>query len=110
MSKALSAIFGAIGDILGGRLTLLALLNLVLAGAISGAGSVTHANGTQIMTGCGNSYTGGTTLTGALGGSLLSTDCIRNGGESSGAAEGRLEKRARACRWRKSAAPQAGQA
>jgi fibronectin-binding autotransporter adhesin len=80
----------------GGNVTLGALAGTVLTigggnsgdpgffGAISGAGSVTHANGTQIMTGCGNSYTGGTTLTGALGGSLLSTDCIRNGGESSG--------------------------
>ncbi|MES1201895.1 MAG: EI24 domain-containing protein [Pseudomonadota bacterium] len=38
--KAFPAIFGAIGDILGGRLTLLALVNLVLAGVISGAGAL----------------------------------------------------------------------
>ena len=37
MSLAFNAVFGALGDLLGGRLTLLALLNLVLAGAISGA-------------------------------------------------------------------------
>ncbi len=40
MTKAIAAIFGALGDILGGRLTLLALINLVLAGAISGAGAL----------------------------------------------------------------------
>lgn len=40
MSKAISAILGALGDILGGRLTLLTLLNLVLAGVISGAGAI----------------------------------------------------------------------
>ncbi|MBS0384814.1 MAG: EI24 domain-containing protein [Proteobacteria bacterium] len=38
--RPLAAIGGAFGDILGGRLTLLAILNLVLAGAISGAGAV----------------------------------------------------------------------
>jgi CysZ protein len=40
MSKTLSPIGGAFGDILFGRLTLLALVNLVLAGAISGASAV----------------------------------------------------------------------
>ena len=40
MGKAIAAIAGAVGDILGGRLTLLALINLVLAGAISGASAV----------------------------------------------------------------------
>lgn len=40
MSKTFSAISGAFGDILFGRLTLLALVNLVLAGAISGASAV----------------------------------------------------------------------
>ncbi|WP_375196824.1 autotransporter-associated beta strand repeat-containing protein [Sphingobium sp.] len=53
-------------------------------GSISGAGNVTHTNFTQVMTGCGNSYTGITTLTGASGGSVLTTDCIRNGGVNSG--------------------------
>ncbi|WP_114953406.1 autotransporter-associated beta strand repeat-containing protein [Sphingosinicella terrae] len=53
-------------------------------GTISGAGNVTHTNGTQVMAGCGNSYTGVTTITGALGGSVLATDCIRDGGEDSG--------------------------
>src|SRR5690242_7163676 len=38
--RPLAAIGGAFGDILGGRLTLLAIVNLVLAGAISGAGAV----------------------------------------------------------------------
>ncbi|WP_165357412.1 autotransporter-associated beta strand repeat-containing protein, partial [Sphingosinicella sp. CPCC 101087] len=54
------------------------------SGMISGAGNVTHTNGTQVMTGCGNSYTGVTTITGALGGSVLTTDCILDGGENSG--------------------------
>jgi CysZ protein len=40
VSKTLSAISGAFGDILLGRLTLLALVNLVLAGVISGASAV----------------------------------------------------------------------
>lgn len=40
MSKAFAAISGAFGDILFGRLTWLALINLVLAGAISGASAV----------------------------------------------------------------------
>ena len=38
--RPLAAIGGAFGDILGGRLTFLAIVNLVLAGAISGAGAV----------------------------------------------------------------------
>jgi uncharacterized protein involved in cysteine biosynthesis len=38
--RPLAAIGGALGDILGGRLTLLAIVNLALAGAISGAGAV----------------------------------------------------------------------
>src|SRR5690349_3382913 len=38
--RPLAAIGGAFGDILGGRLTLLAIVNLVLAGVISGAGAV----------------------------------------------------------------------
>lgn len=38
--RPLAAIAGAFGDILGGRLTLLAIVNLVLAGAISGAGAI----------------------------------------------------------------------
>ena len=37
MSKAVAAIAGAVTDILGGRLTLLALLNLVLAGVVTGS-------------------------------------------------------------------------
>lgn len=40
MGKAINALAGALGDILGGRLTLLALINLVLAGAVSGASAV----------------------------------------------------------------------
>lgn len=42
MGKAINAIAGALSDILSGRLTLLALFNLVLAGAIS-AGAVVAA-------------------------------------------------------------------
>lgn len=38
--RPLAAIGGALGDILFGRLTLLAIVNLVLAGVISGAGAV----------------------------------------------------------------------
>jgi uncharacterized protein involved in cysteine biosynthesis len=38
--RPLAAIGGALGDILGGRLTFLAIVNLVLAGAISGAGAI----------------------------------------------------------------------
>ncbi|QDC39312.1 autotransporter outer membrane beta-barrel domain-containing protein [Sphingobium fuliginis ATCC 27551] len=80
----------------GGNVTLGALAGTTLTiggtnsgdpgftGSISGAGNLTHSNGTQVMTGCGNSYTGVTTLTGASGGSVLTTDCIRNGGLSSG--------------------------
>ncbi|MDX2274860.1 MAG: EI24 domain-containing protein [Hyphomonadaceae bacterium] len=40
MSRIVSAVSGAFGDILFGRLTLLALINLVLAGVISGASAV----------------------------------------------------------------------
>src|ERR1700761_88143 len=50
-------------------------------GAISGVGGVTIASGrSQIMTGCGNSYTGPTTLSSGT----LTTDCLANGGQSSG--------------------------
>ncbi|NYF32621.1 autotransporter-associated beta strand repeat-containing protein [Sphingopyxis sp. JAI108] len=80
----------------GGNVTLGALAGTTLTiggansgspgftGTISGAGNVTHTNGTQVMTGCGNSYDGITTITGAFGGSVLSTDCIQNGGVNSG--------------------------
>jgi len=55
--------------------------NGVWTGAISGAGGVTIASGrTQIMTGCGNSYTGPTTISS----STLTTDCLANGGQASG--------------------------
>jgi fibronectin-binding autotransporter adhesin len=49
-------------------------------GVISGAGGVTIAAGTQIMsTGCGNTYTGVTTITN----SNLSVSCLANGGSAS---------------------------
>jgi fibronectin-binding autotransporter adhesin len=53
-------------------------------GTINGTGGVTHTNGTQVMTGCNNSYTGATTITAAFGGSVLNTDCIKDGGVNSG--------------------------
>lgn len=40
MGKAMQAVGGALRDILTGRLTLLAIINLVLAGAISGSAAV----------------------------------------------------------------------
>ncbi|HEY9130406.1 MAG TPA: autotransporter-associated beta strand repeat-containing protein [Dyella sp.] len=55
--------------------------NGVWSGAISGVGGVTIGSGrTQIMTGCGNSYTGPTKILS----STLSTDCLANGGQASG--------------------------
>ncbi|CDX29442.1 Outer membrane autotransporter barrel domain (modular protein) [Mesorhizobium sp. ORS 3359] len=48
-------------------------------GVISGTGGVTIAAGTQVMnTGCGNTYTGVTTIT-----STLSVSCLANGGSPS---------------------------
>ena len=49
-------------------------------GAISGTGSVLVNGATQTMSGCGNTYTGATTLNS----STLSTDCLANGGQPSG--------------------------
>ena len=49
-------------------------------GAISGTGGVTTTRGAQVMNGCGNSYTGATLISG----SLLSTDCLADGGQASG--------------------------
>ena len=55
--------------------------NGVWTGSISGVGGVTIGSGrTQIMTGCGNSYTGATVILS----STLSTDCLANGGQPSG--------------------------
>jgi fibronectin-binding autotransporter adhesin len=50
------------------------------SGTISGSGGILRTGGgTQTFNGCNNSYTGPTTLQGAI-----STDCIRNGGQTSG--------------------------
>lgn len=55
--------------------------NGVWTGAISGVGGVTIGSGrTQIMTGCGSSYTGVTKILS----STLTTDCLANGGQASG--------------------------
>ncbi|WP_052071784.1 autotransporter-associated beta strand repeat-containing protein [Sphingopyxis sp. MWB1] len=49
-------------------------------GRITGSGGFTRMGGyTQVFTGCGNDYTGVTTIAGAL-----SIDCIANGGQASG--------------------------
>ncbi|NKJ22376.1 autotransporter-associated beta strand repeat-containing protein [Dyella sp. SG609] len=50
------------------------------SGAISGTGGVSINGATQTMSGCGNTYTGATTLNS----STLSTDCLANGGQPSG--------------------------
>ena len=50
------------------------------SGAISGTGGVLLSGATQVATGCGNSYTGPTTLNS----SSLSTNCLADGGQPSG--------------------------
>lgn len=50
-------------------------------GSINGTGGVSALAGTnETLSGCGNSYTGPT----SIAGSTLSTDCLANGGQSSG--------------------------
>ena len=49
-------------------------------GSIIGTGDLTVAGGTQVLNGCGSTYTGVTTITGAT----LSTDCLQNSGVASG--------------------------
>lgn len=49
-------------------------------GNISGTGGVTLGAGAQTFSGCGNTYTGPTTI----GGGILYTDCLANGGQASG--------------------------
>jgi fibronectin-binding autotransporter adhesin len=51
------------------------------AGVISGTGGVTRSGaGIQTMSGCGNTYSGATTING----STISTDCLANGLQASG--------------------------
>ncbi|HWK69173.1 MAG TPA: autotransporter-associated beta strand repeat-containing protein [Rhizobiaceae bacterium] len=55
--------------------------NASYSGAISGTGGLVKDNSsTQTMVGCGSSYTGSTTIRAGV----LSVDCIRNGGQTSG--------------------------
>ena len=62
----------------GGGLTING--NGTWTGAISGPGGVTVVGHTETMTGCGNSYTGATTIS---SGQII-TDCLANGGQPSG--------------------------
>ncbi|NII55029.1 autotransporter-associated beta strand repeat-containing protein [Luteibacter sp. SG786] len=54
--------------------------NGTFSGAIGGPGSVTVVGHSEVMNGCGSSYTGATTLSSAT----ISTDCLANGGQASG--------------------------
>lgn len=54
--------------------------NGTFAGVMTGTGGVTISGHAQTMTGCGNAYTGVTSLVSAT----LSTDCLANGGQASG--------------------------
>ncbi|MDR6842178.1 autotransporter-associated beta strand repeat-containing protein [Pseudoxanthomonas sacheonensis] len=49
-------------------------------GGITGTGGVTNVGGSQIFSGCGNTYTGATTINN----SVIRTDCLANGGLASG--------------------------
>ncbi|QDB99456.1 autotransporter-associated beta strand repeat-containing protein [Mesorhizobium sp. 8] len=66
---------------LGGATLTIGGLNVTFNGEVSGAGGLIKENSsTQTFVGCGNSYSGPTTIQGGM----LSVDCIRNGGETSG--------------------------
>ncbi|MBE1159678.1 autotransporter-associated beta strand repeat-containing protein [Dyella acidiphila] len=72
------------GNVTLGTGTLLLNGSGTFTGNVSGTGGVTmdatSALATQVMNGCGNSYTGPTTIEGGQ----LSTDCLANGGQNSG--------------------------
>ncbi|UPG96623.1 autotransporter-associated beta strand repeat-containing protein [Luteibacter aegosomatissinici] len=68
------------GNVTLGSGTLQSNGNGTFSGAISGTGGVLISAHTQTMSGCGNTYTGVTTLASAS----LTTDCLANGGQASG--------------------------
>ena len=66
---------------LGGATLTIGGSNVTFSGVISGAGGLIKENSsTQTFVGCGNSYSGPTTIQAGV----LSVDCIRDGGEASG--------------------------
>ena len=80
-SNSVAGLVGT-GDVLlgTGTLTISHGLGSTFSGAISGLGGLTKSGaGAQALTGCGNDYTGPTTVSGGR----LSVDCIRNGGVAS---------------------------
>ncbi|MBZ9846364.1 autotransporter-associated beta strand repeat-containing protein, partial [Mesorhizobium sp. CA5] len=68
------------GNVTLGSGTLKINSNGNFTGVIGGTGGVTLAAGTQTFSGCGNTYSGATTLT---GNSTLNVGCLANGGELS---------------------------
>lgn len=77
----IGALNGAGNVTLGANSQLLINGNGSFSGGIGGAGGVSVIAGhVETMTGCGNSYTGPTTLVN----SNIITDCLANGGQSSG--------------------------
>lgn len=64
------------GSVLLGGATLTTNANGSFSGTIGGTGGVTVAAGTQTFSGCGNAYSGVTTLT---GNSTLNVGCLANG-------------------------------
>ncbi|MEI9400681.1 autotransporter-associated beta strand repeat-containing protein [Mesorhizobium argentiipisi] len=68
------------GSVLLGAATLTTNSNGTFTGTITGTGGFAHNGGTEVMTGCNNSYTGATTI---ISGNL-STNCLANGLSASG--------------------------
>ncbi|WP_246681601.1 autotransporter-associated beta strand repeat-containing protein [Mesorhizobium sp. B2-4-3] len=69
---------GGGGSVLLGAATLTTNGNGSFSGMIGGSGGVAVAGGSQTFSGCTNSYTGATTITGTL-----NVSCLRNGGQPS---------------------------
>ncbi|TPI21035.1 autotransporter-associated beta strand repeat-containing protein [Mesorhizobium sp. B4-1-1] len=69
---------GGGGSVLLGAATLTTNGNGSFSGTIGGSGGVAVAGGSQTFSGCTNSYTGATTITGTL-----NVSCLRNGGQPS---------------------------
>jgi fibronectin-binding autotransporter adhesin len=78
-NTSIGALQGA-GNVTLGSGTLTALAGGSFSGIISGSGGYTQAGGTQIMSGCNNTYTGAT----AINNSQVTVDCLANGGQASG--------------------------